>query len=103
MYHGISPKKLGYESPRKLAYKKKETVIKVIGITRKDIFSLPQYQIQPGKMPVYSSMFERSEIPATAASASLLQSNMMISNSNMFNHIKSEGLPVISLSFNPYE
>ena len=99
----ISPKKLDYEQPRKLAYKKKGTVIKVIGITRKDIFSLPQYQIQPGRMPAYSSMFERSEMPATAASASLLQNNLMISNSNMFNHIKSEGLPVISLSFNPYE
>ena len=46
-------------------------------------------------------MFERSEVPA-AASTSLGQNNLMVSNVNTFSHIKTEGMPVISLSFNPY-
>lgn len=101
-YCNIEPEKLGYERPRKQAYKKNNRVIKVIGISRKDILSLPQYQPQPGKLPVYSSMFERTELPVNAASSSLIQSNLLVSDVSIFGHTKTEGLPVISLNFNPY-
>ena len=97
----IEPKKLGYERPRKEAFKKGNTVVKVIGIKRSDILSLPQYRIQPDKMPDYSSTFERNEATA-ATSTSLVQNSLMVSNVNTFSHIKAEGMPVISLSFNPY-
>lgn len=53
-------------------------------------------------MPAFSGMFERSEVPA-ATNSTLGSNNLMVSNVSNFSHIKSEGMPVISLSFNPYE
>lgn len=97
----MSIKKLGFERPRKKAFKKNNTVIKVIGISKKDILSLPQYQIQPDKMPVYSSLFERRELPSSNQNSNIIGSNMLVSSGSNFNHIKTEGLPVVSLSFNP--
>jgi hypothetical protein len=93
---------LGYEKPRKQAYKKDGKLVRVLGITKKEILSLPQYQIQPEKMPVYSNTFERTVLPTSSASANLIQSSMMVSNAASFGNIKAEGMPVISLSFNPY-
>lgn len=84
------------------AFRRGNTIVQVIGITKEDILSLPQYSVQPYKMPVFSTNFERSEIQVTSAAPVLMQSNLMISNTSIYNHIKSEGVPVISLSFNPY-
>ena len=99
---GLEPKKYGFERPRKKAFKKNNTVIKVIGLSRNDILSLPQYQIQPDKMPVYSTMFEHGELPASNPTTNIVGSGVMVSNTPSFNHIKSEGQPVVSLSFDPY-
>lgn len=93
---------MGYEKPKKQAYIKDGKLVKVIGITKKEIFSLPQYQIKPDKMPAYSNTFERTMLPTTSASVNLIQSSMMVSNPASFGNIKTEGMPVISLSFSPY-
>ena len=84
------------------AFKRGNAIVQVIGITKEDIFSLPQYRAQPTKMPVFSSNFERTEIQTASVAPVMMQSSLMISNASIYNHIKSEGVPVISLSFNPY-
>ena len=64
-------------------------------------FSLPQYQVQPDKMRIYSTKFEHGELPPSNLTNNIIGSSKMVSNTPSFNHIKSEGLPVVSLSFNP--
>lgn len=53
-------------------------------------------------MPVYSSMFERSEMPTSGGGSGMIQSSMLVNSTSAFSYIKTEGMPVISLNFNPY-